>query len=110
MFFFVDESGDPNFYSKTGELIAGSEGCSFILQLGLMKTSNPVPLRKALLQLQNEILSDEYFNGIPSIEKRRKKFYFHAKDDIPLEKWYFMKKADFFEDVTGYRPILKVKG
>lgn len=34
----------------------------------------------------------------------------HAKDDIPLEKWYFMKKADFFEDVTGYRPILKVKG
>lgn len=31
-------------------------------------------------------------------------------EDIPLEKWYFLKKADFFEEVMGYRPILKIKG
>ena len=34
----------------------------------------------------------------------------YVKDDIPLERSYFMKQADFYEQVTGYRPILKVKG
>lgn len=83
IFFFVDESWDPNFYSKKWELIVWSEWCSSILQLWLTKTENPHPIRKSLLDLQNEILKDEYFNWIPSVEKRRNKFYFHAKDDIP---------------------------
>lgn len=34
----------------------------------------------------------------------------HVKDEIPLEKSYFIKQADFYEQVTGYKPILKVKG
>ena len=33
--FFVDESGDPVFYDRTGNLIVGQPGCSPILLLGL---------------------------------------------------------------------------
>jgi hypothetical protein len=27
-YFFVDESGDPNFYGKGGDIIVGQPGCS----------------------------------------------------------------------------------
>ncbi len=27
-YFFVDESGDPTFYDKRGNLIVGEQGCS----------------------------------------------------------------------------------
>ena len=53
--FFVDESGDPTFYDRKGNLIVGQEGCSPILLLGFIETSDPRHLRKALLALQQEI-------------------------------------------------------
>ena len=34
--FFVDESGDPTFYDRKGNLIVGQPGCSPILILGLI--------------------------------------------------------------------------
>lgn len=82
-YYFVDESGDPNFYDRNGKLIAGLEGCSPILLLSFCKTKQPHKLRKQILQLQSEVLGKPYFSGVPSIEKRRANFYFHAKDDIP---------------------------
>ena len=36
--FFVDESGDPAFYDRKGNLIAGQAGCSPILLLGFVET------------------------------------------------------------------------
>lgn len=33
-----------------------------------------------------------------------------SNEEIPLEKWYFHKISDFFEEVMGYKPILKQKG
>ncbi|MFZ4661998.1 MAG: DUF3800 domain-containing protein [Caldilineaceae bacterium] len=79
--FFVDESGDPTFYDGKGNLIVGQEGCSPILLLGFVETQNPVALRKALLALQQTIVNDPYFEGVPSIAKTR--VAFHAKDDLP---------------------------
>jgi hypothetical protein len=79
--FFVDESGDPTFYNRRGELIVGQEGCSHILMLGFIETTNPHALRQSILQLQEDIVQDPYFQGVSSLEKT--KIAFHAKDDLP---------------------------
>lgn len=80
-YFFVDESGDPNFYDKYGNYIVDKEGVSKILILGFIMTENPKSIRKALLQLRDEISKDKYFQGIPSLQKSL--IAFHAKDDCP---------------------------
>lgn len=79
--FFVDESGDPMFYDRKGNLVVGQPGCSPILLLGFVETTDPHSLRQSILQLQQEIIHDAYFQGVPSLEKT--KLAFHAKDDLP---------------------------
>lgn len=81
IFYFVDEAGDPVFYNAKGDMIVGSEGCSKILTIGYIRTTNPEPIRKALDNVRNEIRRDTYLKSIPSVQKSLK--YFHAKDDCP---------------------------
>lgn len=80
-YFFVDESGDPTFYDRKGNLIVGQEGCSPLLMLGFIETEEPQAIRKALSDLRQSIISDPYFQGVPSLEQT--KVAFHAKDDLP---------------------------
>lgn len=80
-YFFVDESGDPTFYNRHGNLIVDKEGCSKILILGFVKTEDPQPIRLALEELRGEIKKDSYLQPIPSITKSLKAF--HATDDAP---------------------------
>lgn len=100
-YFFVDEAGDPTFFNRFGKNIVGTEGCSKILLLGFIKTEDPDTLRKAILELNNEVVNDPYYSDIPSLQKT--KICFHAKDDIPeiREKVYrkiasLNFKAEFF--------------
>ena len=100
-YFFVDEAGDPTFFNRFGKNIVGTEGCSKILLLGFIKTDDPDTLRKEMVKLQNEIINDPYYSGIPSLQKTR--VCFHAKDDIPeIREKVFRKitslnfKAEFF--------------
>ena len=79
--FFVDESGDPTFYDKRGNLIVGTPGCSPILLLGLIELQNPQAARRAVLDLKQKIIHDPYFQDFPSIQKTA--LAFHAKDDLP---------------------------
>lgn len=78
--FFVDESGDPTFYDRKGNLIVGQEGCSPLLILGFVEMRNPRHVRKAIRALQQEVIDDPYLQGIPSLSKTA--IAFHAKDDI----------------------------
>jgi hypothetical protein len=80
-YYFVDESGDPTFFDRYKRCIVGKQGCSPILLLGMLKTTNPIPLRQALLDLQSTIVHDDFYKGIPSLYKTQDAF--HAKDDIP---------------------------
>lgn len=80
-YFFVDESGDTTFYNRKGELIVGQTGCSPILLLGFVETTNPYALRRAILDLQQEVVNDPYYEGVPSLTKTA--IALHAKDDIP---------------------------
>jgi len=80
-YFFVDESGDPTFYDRHGNLIVGRTGCSPILILGLIETQEPEPIRRAIQSLQQEIVHDPYFQDFPSLKKTT--VAFHAKNDVP---------------------------
>ena len=92
-YFFVDESGDPTFFNRKGEMIAGKDNCSPILILGFIQTSNPSQIRKEVAKLHREVKEDEYLKSIPSIKKTN--LHFHAKDDCPevREKVFKMIKA-----------------
>jgi len=79
--FFVDESGDPTFYDRFGNVIVGQGGCSPILILGFIETCEPSSIRRALDRLHKEIAADKYLQGVPSMQKTN--MAFHAKNDVP---------------------------
>jgi len=95
--FFVDEFGDPVFYDKKGRLIVGSEGCSLILGLGFIEMADPRSARRAILALQQDIMSDSYLNRIPSVTKHTS-IAFHAAKDVPEVRYLMYRliaKLDF---------------
>jgi len=87
--FFVDESGDPTFYDRTGNLIVGQPGCSPILILGLVETQDPGTMRTAINELKQEVVHDPYFQEFPSLVKTARAF--HAKDDVPEVRYRVFK-------------------
>jgi hypothetical protein len=80
-FFHVDESGDPTFYGKGGDVIVGQPGCSRVFLLGFVECQQPEAILAALRELHDEIAADPYLEPIPSISKTLRAF--HAKDDCP---------------------------
>ena len=107
--FFVDESGDPTFYDRKGNLIIGQEGCSPILLLGFVEIQNPDPIRQAIVKLQSELVHDPYFQDFPSLQ--RTAVAFHAKDDLPEIRYEFFKLAaslDFQAQFVVARKIERV--
>jgi len=109
LYFFVDEAGDPVFYNKYGTCIVGQEGCSKVLLLGFIRTSNPQPLRRAVLSLKDEVSNDRYLEKIPSMRKTLRAF--HAKDDCPEVREKFFKlivDLDFSAEFVVARKIEKV--
>ena len=89
IWYFVDESGDATFYDRRGNFIVGQAGCSKLLILGFIETPSPNTIRKAVLDLQQEIINEPYFQGVPSIAKTA--IAFHAKDDSPEIRYQFFK-------------------
>ena len=109
LWFFVDESGDPTFYDRKGNLIVGHAGCSPILILGFIETKNPDAIRQAVLTLQQEVVNDPYFQDFPSILKTA--IAFHAKDDLPEIRYRFLKlisELDFHSQFIVARKIERV--
>lgn len=107
--FFVDESGDPTFYDRQGNLIVGQVGCSPILILGFVETQNPDSVRQAVLQLQQEVIRDPYFQDFPSLKKTA--VAFHAKDDVPEIRYQFfnlLSTLDFTAQFVVARKIERV--
>lgn len=46
------------------------------------------------------------------INKRSRQLYFDvwSDEDIMLEEWSFASNADFFEEVMGYKPVIRRRG
>lgn len=83
--YFVDEAGDGTLFSSRGRVLVGASGCSRCFILGLAEIAEPAQLRTALAGLRAELLGDDYFAGIPSLQPERGKtaLAFHATDDVP---------------------------
>lgn len=108
-YFFVDESGDPTFFNRRGECLLDRGCISPILLLGFIKTKDPKILRKAILELHEEIINDSYLKDIPSMKKT--KTAFHAKDDCPevREKVFkLLKQLDFKSEFVVARKRLDI--
>lgn len=84
-YYFVDEAGDATLFDKKGRVIIGHEGCSKYFILGLLDVHNPLKLELDLRELRTKLLSDPYFNSVPSmqLEANKTAIAFHAKDDLP---------------------------
>lgn len=83
---FLDEAGDTTFYGKGKVPIVGMQGVSNYFMMGMLTVNEPVEeVRKKVIDLQSEILSDAYFNSVRSIQSRniRLPYFLHAKDDVP---------------------------
>lgn len=80
-FFYVDETGDPNFYAKGRKLIVGTDGCSRTFGVGFLRTLQPELLRDQLSELRTVLCGDRYLRQVPSMKKTAAAF--HAKDDCP---------------------------
>lgn len=107
--FFVDESGDPTFYDRSGKYVVGTEGVSKILILGFVKVSDPKSVRKSLEDVRKEISSDKYLRGIPSLEKSL--ISFHAKDDCNEVREKVFKeiiKLDFSAEIFVARKVQNI--
>ncbi|HMH24544.1 MAG TPA: DUF3800 domain-containing protein [Puia sp.] len=84
--YFLDEAGDSTFYGKGKTPILGGEGVSGCFILGLLKINEPLDgIRKKVIDLQNQIAADPYYDKILSILKKKAAhgYYLHAKDDVP---------------------------
>jgi hypothetical protein len=107
--YFVDETGDPVFYDGRGNLIVGQEGCSPILGLSFVETTDPGAIRSALANLHSQIASDKYLQAIPSIWKTNRAF--HAKDDAPEVRYLVYQRIaqlNFKAQIVVARKVEKV--
>lgn len=108
---FLDEAGDTTFYGKGMVPIIGQEGVSLAFILGMVKIKSELePIRKKIIELQQSIEQDSYFQ-VPSVKKKIEKggYFFHATDDIPeIRKIFFdfIKTIDCsFEAIAGRKII-----
>jgi hypothetical protein len=107
--YFVDESGDPTFYDRRGNLIVGQEGCSPILILEFVETSDSRSIRATINEAHVRVAASEYLKDIPSMKKTN--LAFHAKDDCPevrQEVFEALRPLDFKAQFVVARKIERV--
>ena len=103
-YLFIDESGDPNFFSKKKQLLVGKPGYQPLLIIGLITTPNRRALRDAVLGFRDSILSDVLYNSIPSIAKYEN-WLPHARND---HSEIHAKFFEFLRNLNGYKVHLVI--
>ena len=78
-YFFIDESGDPNFYGRRKRPLWIEPDFEPILMLGMVVVENRKVLRQKILDFQTQIISDPLFNTINSVSKPN--WFLHASKD-----------------------------
>ncbi len=105
--YFIDEAGDSTLFDKHGNVIIGNEGNSKFFILGLLKITDPYSLRRNLDHLRKEIMNDPYFNGVPSLDPKRKRtaIAFHAKDDPPEVRYKVFELLRQRNDISFFAVV-----
>jgi hypothetical protein len=108
---FLDEAGDTSFYGKGRKAIIGTKGVSDSFIVGMIHFKEPLEsIRKLIVDLQDHIANDPYFDVISIRQKKLTSgYYFHATDDLPeVRKLFldFINKLDCnFEAVVGRKSV-----
>lgn len=111
---FLDESGDTTFFGKGKVDIVRQNGVSKTFSLGMVHIKQELAVtRQRIVELQNYIVNDPYFKGLPSVQKRQERggFFFHAKDDYPdVRKVFFdfLRELPFSLEVFVGRKISRL--
>ena len=113
--YFIDEGGDGTLFSRRGKVLIETEGCSRFFMLGLLEVPDPMALQRNFDDLRAQLMSDSYFNGVPSMqaEERKTALAFHAKDDsaeVRMEVFRLLRDTEglrFFAVVTDKRRVLE---
>lgn len=98
-YFFIDESGDPNFYAKRKKLLVGTAGYQPLLFIGMIATEQRKFLRKSILALKKEIENDPFYNTLHSVKPG---WFFHAIEDHPDIKAKFINHIRNLENFKTY--------
>ncbi len=98
-YLFIDESGDPIFFGKRKKLLVGKDGYQPLLFIGMIATEKRKLLRKAILELKNEIESDPLYNTLHSVKPG---WFFHAIEDHPDIRARFIDFIRNLEDFKTY--------
>jgi hypothetical protein len=106
-YYFVDESGDSTLFHSKGGVAIGQLGCSRFFIIGLLDIPNEELLIEALENLRTDLLSDPYFDGVPSFDPKKRKtaVAFHAKDDVPEVRREVFRLLRGFEDLRFFAVI-----
>ena len=83
--YFIDEGGDSTLFSRKGKVLIDTEGCSRFFIVGLLDVREPATLQQDFDSLRARLMSDPYFDDVPSMQAKWRKtaVAFHAKDDLP---------------------------
>lgn len=113
--YFVDEGGDATLFNRKGNVLVGTNGCSRFFIVGMLDVLKPQALQWRIEELRDQLMSDPYFQGVPSMrpETRKTARVFHAKDDIPevrREVFKLLRETEglrFYAIVTDKRSMLE---
>lgn len=103
LFFFIDESGDPNFYAKRKRPLWTEPNFEPILMMGMVVVQNRRALQRKILAFQSQLLNDPLFNTIHSVNVPN--WFFHASQDhfeVRLKFIEFLRKE---KDIKCYVAI-----
>ncbi len=103
-YYYVDEACDGNLFNRKGQVIVGQPGCSRYFIIGVLDVPRPLVLAQALKELRQKLLSDPYFQDVPSMQPENKKtaVFFHAKDDLPEVRREVFSLLKSFDDLKFY--------
>jgi hypothetical protein len=96
-YFFIDESGTPDFYAKRKRPLWTEPNFEPILMMGMVVTSDRRKLRAQVLDFQKKILADPLFNSIYSVSQPN--WFLHASNDHVDVRLKFIEFLRELEDI-----------
>lgn len=98
-YFFIDESGDPSFYSNGGKSMIGNDGFKPVFMIGMIKVEDKKVFRKAILDFVDSIKSDPLYRSSPCIVKTDSWMPHASYDNIDVQ----LKFIEFLRALEGYK-------
>jgi len=101
-YFFIDESGDPNFYGNRHKLLVGAPGYQPLLLTGMIVVENRKHLRNAVLDIKDQIEYDPLYKSLHSVKPG---WYLHAIEDHPDIRTKFI---NLLRELEGFKTFIVI--